>query len=301
LRGYRLFRIERENADGTDSKTTTVSSYDDEDLPPINGEIPKKDKSESVKKDKKDVESSEEPVVRDCDWFTGKREGIKYFPRVIYALLFSNWTILVLFNVLVVSAAVGVVCNSALYWGVLSLTFPLYFAIALAVAWFLHRKERIRKENGYEYTVADIEWTWKRLAAFMFTSLATGVLAAMFGLGGGTLNSPALLELGLLPAQVPATSGLMILLTGSVAIIQYLALGRITYDYLLWFIAVGFIGGVSGHLGIRAYIKKYRKQSAIVFLLACLVFTGLIVLLYTVSILFVTKTAVMTIASPCAS
>jgi len=64
---------------------------------------------------------------------------------------------------------------------------------------------------------------------------------------------------------------------------------------------VGFIGGVSGHLGIRAFIKRYRKQSAIVFLLAFLVFAGLAVLIYTIAILFVNKTAVMTIVSPCPS
>jgi len=318
LRGYRLFRAERENAEGSESQTTTVSVGEEEvdvdEEPDTNGVKLKKsqkgqngEKDEKDEKEKKDVEEPAEPVVpednqiRDWAWFTGERSGIKYFPRVIYLLLFSNWTILVLFDALIVSATLGVVCNSAEYWGTLFLTVPLFFAIAFAVAWFLHRKYKIRRENKYEYTVADLKWTWKRLAAFMFTSLATGILAAMFGLGGGTLNSPALLELGLIPAQVPATSGLMILLTGSVAIVQYLALGRITYDYLLWFIFIGFIGGVSGHLGIRAYIKKYRKQSAIVFLLASLVFAGLVVLLYTVSILFVEGTAVMTIASPCSS
>jgi len=121
----------------------------------------------------------------------------------------------------------------------------------------------------------------------------------MFGLGGGTLNSPMMLELGVLPAQIPATSGLMILLTSSVAIIQYLALGRIPYDYLLWFVCVGFIGGVSGHLGIRYFIKKYKKQSFIVFLLGILIFAGMVVLTYTMAIMFVNRTAVMSISAPC--
>jgi len=149
--------------------------------------------------------------------------------------------------------------------------------------------------------MSDLKWTWKRIFLFQGLSLITGVLAAMFGLGGGTLNSPTLLELGLIPAQVPATSGLLILITSSVAIIQYLSLGKINVQYLVWFIFIGFIGGITGHLGIRYYIKKYRKQSLIVFLLGFMVFAGLVVLIYTISILFVSGTAVLGIASPCSS
>jgi len=171
----------------------------------------------------------------------------------------------------------------------------------LELHFFLNKKYVVRKETKYEYNIADLKWTWKRIFVFQSISLATGLLAALFGLGGGTLNSPTMLELGVLPAQVPATSGLMILLTGSVAIIQYLALGKITPDYLGWFIMVGFFGGISGHLGIRAYLKRYRRQSLIVFLLGTMVFVGLAVLMYTIAILFIAKTAVMGIVSPCAS
>jgi len=203
--------------------------------------------------------------------------------------------------VLVGTTALGVKCGSAVYWGTLSVTFPIFFLITLGMAWILKRKYDKRAKNGFEYTAADIKWTPKRIAIFCGSSLCTGILSAMFGLGGGTLNSPLLLELGVLPAQIPATSGLMILITGSVAIIQYLALGKISWDYLLWFIMVGFFGGVTGHLGIRYYIKKYKKQSTIVMCLGCLVFAGLIVLVYTLATLFVTGKAVMTIANPCSS
>jgi len=209
--------------------------------------------------------------------------------------------VLAIFDVFVGSTAVGVVCGTPEYWGLMFLTVPCLAALAVGIAFFLNEKYVYRKENKYEYNIADLKWTWKRIFVFQIVSLATGILAALFGLGGGTLNSPTMLELGVLPAQVPATSGLMILLTGSAAIIQYLALGKISYDYLLWFIMVGFFGGVSGHLGIRAYLKRYRRQSLIVFLLGTMVFVGLVVLIYTVASLFISKTAVLGIASPCAS
>jgi len=257
---------------------------------------------DDVSNPKDDIKNEEEEKkVYDFDWFVGKREGIQYFPWKIYLLLFGNWLVQAIFDVIVGTASIGIVCGTALYWGLISLTIPLYIVLAIGIAFFLHNLYLRRQEEGYEYTVSDLKWTWKRIFLFQGLSLITGVLAAMFGLGGGTLNSPTLLELGLIPAQVPATSGLLILITSSVAIIQYLSLGKINVQYLVWFIFIGFIGGITGHLGIRYYIKKYRKQSLIVFLLGFMVFAGLVVLIYTISILFVSKTAVMSIASPCAS
>jgi len=233
-------------------------------------------------------------------WFTGKNSGVPFWNKNISGLLFSNWIILALFNVLVGTTALGVKCGTPVYWGALSITVPLFITISISMGILLKRKYKKRKIQNFEYTPADLKWSPRRIGVFLVTSLITGILAAMFGLGGGTINSPTMLELGVLPAQVPATSGLLILLTSSVAIIQYLALGRIQYDYLIWFICVGFIGGVSGHLGIRYYLKKYQRQSTIVFLLGVLVFAGMVVLIYTISMLFISKTAVMEITTPCA-
>jgi len=257
------------------------------------------DPGQSVEVDPK-ADDEEEKVKYDWAWFTGKDGSVPFWSRKICGLLFMNWIVLALFNVLVGTTVLGVQCGTAVYWGTLAITFPVFIVIATGMALLLRKKYKKRKANNFEYTAADLKWSPKRVGVFLTTSFVTGILAAMFGLGGGTINSPMMLELGVLPAQVPATSGLLILLTSSVAIIQYLALGRIQYDYLLWFIAVGFIGGITGHLGIRYYIKKYKKQSTIVFLLATLVFAGLVVLMYTVVSLFVNHTAVMTISSPCA-
>jgi len=204
-------------------------------------------------------------IEYNCDWWTGRRVGVSYFNWRFSALLFGNWVLLAVFDVLVDTSAAGITCGTGLYWGLMFLTFPLFIVLALGIGWYLHRKYLHRKEKNYEYGVTDLKWTYKRLGVFMSISFVTGVLAALFGLGGGTLNSPTFLELGVLPAQVPATSGILILLTSSVALIQYIALGKLSIPYFLWFIFVGFLGGVSGHLGIRAYIKKYKKQSAIVF------------------------------------
>jgi len=170
------------------------------------------------------------------------------------------------------------------------------------ILFYLNRQHKRREKTGnYPYVDGDIRWTKTEASKFIGISLVTGILAAMFGLGGGTLNSPVMLELGLLPAVVPSTSGLMILITSSIAIIQYFALGSARWDYMLWFAVVGFFGGVSGHLGIRYYVKKYHKQSLIVLLLGIMIFAGFVVLIYNTSILFAQNKAVMAIASPCAS
>jgi len=202
--------------------------------------------------------------------------------------------------VLAGTTALGVQCGSAVYWGAMSTAIPLLIGIAIAILFYLVRQHR-RRERAFEYpwVKGDIKWTHLAVLKFMIFSLMTAVLSATFGIGGGTLNGPTMLELGVLPAVVPSTSGFMILITSSIALIQYYALGTARWDYGLWFAGVGFIGGISGHLGIRYYVKRWRKQAALVFLLTALVFAGLVVLVENFAASVVANTAQMALLSPC--
>jgi len=178
---------------------------------------------------------------------------------------------------------------------------PIQLGVSAIVVWYLVTKHRNKMKTGnYPFVAGDMQWTIPSTLKFIGISLITGILAATFGLGGGTLNSPVMLELGVLPAVIPATSGLMILITSSIAIIQYFALGSAVWDYMLWYGGVGFIGGVVGHIGIRYYIKKFRKQSMIIFLLAFLILAGFVCLLYNFTVSFINGTAIMSMSSPCA-
>jgi len=222
-----------------------------------------------------------------------------FFPWKKWLFIVGTWLVVALYYMSISLPFSGVGCGTGLYYGLEALLIPLLFGVAAGVGWFLYRLYKLRAKLHYPYVQGDPKWTVKRYLLFSGVSLCTGVLAAMFGLGGGTLNSPALIELGILPAVIPATSGLIIFITSSMAIIQYAVLGKAPWQYMVWFGVVGLIGGLSGHLGIRYYIKRYKKQTLIVFLLGTLVFVGMCTLLYVLVASFIAHTAQMTLLSPC--
>ena len=77
-----------------------------------------------------------------------------------------------------------------------------------------------------------------------------------------------MLALGVEPAVSAATSSFMIVFTASASTIQYAFLGRLASVPAVIFGLAGFMGGTIGQHGVAHVVKKYRKQSILVFLLA---------------------------------
>lgn len=85
------------------------------------------------------------------------------------------------------------------------------------------------------------------------------------------VKGPLLLEMGLIPQVSAATSGTMILFTSSATTFQYIALGTLSFDYACWYGVVGFIAGISGHLVLGYFIRKYRKAAFVIFLISIVI------------------------------
>ena len=54
-----------------------------------------------------------------------------------------------------------------------------------------------------------------------------GIIASWFGVGGGTVKGPLLMELGILPEVTTATSSTMMLFTTISAVSGYIAMNRL--------------------------------------------------------------------------
>jgi len=74
------------------------------------------------------------------------------------------------------------------------------------------------------------------------------------------------LGLDIFPAA--ATSTYMIFYTSLFTVTQYAFLGRLPADYALWLGATGFIAAMIGRFIVGAVVKKYKIQSAVIFLAA---------------------------------
>ncbi|GMF19751.1 unnamed protein product [Phytophthora lilii] len=108
----------------------------------------------------------------------------------------------------------------------------------------------------------------------MFPAVCTtaGVAAGLLGIGGGMVKGPIMLEAGILPPVQSATASFMILFTASSTTLQFAINGQFPgefqFDYMAWFAFVGFLGGFCGLKCVGFFVKKYKRESIMVYMLA---------------------------------
>jgi len=93
----------------------------------------------------------------------------------------------------------------------------------------------------------------------------------MFGIGGGIVKGPLMLEMGVLPEVSAATAAFMILYTSATATVTYAAFGNIAYDWAALLFSIGFIFTCVGQEMVNNYIARTGRKSIIVFIIAVIV------------------------------
>ena len=87
----------------------------------------------------------------------------------------------------------------------------------------------------------------------------------MFGIGGGIVKGPLMLEMGVHPQVASATSACMILYTAFTATISFRVFGLIKYDYATFLFCVGMVSTYIGQIAINKALKASGRPSYIVF------------------------------------
>eukprot|EP00483_Globobulimina_turgida_P010894 UN10915 len=93
--------------------------------------------------------------------------------------------------------------------------------------------------------------------------------------------SPLLIELGVIPTVAAATSATAVMITSSSAMLQFLLLGFLQWDYTLFFMVVGICGTFLGQTAVNYAVKEYGRISVVIFAVAIIM--GLAIFLMLVS------------------
>ena len=82
---------------------------------------------------------------------------------------------------------------------------------------------------------------WDEANTLKFPALCmfAGLFAGMFGIGGGIVKGPLMLEMGVHPQVASATSACMILYTTSTATVSFALFGLMQMDYAVFLFFVG--------------------------------------------------------------
>jgi len=87
------------------------------------------------------------------------------------------------------------------------------------------------------------------------------------GLGGGVIYNPLLMAMGV-PPKVSSSTGMFLVMFSTISTSgMYLLFGRLIVDYGLWIAAWSCVGSIIGLKGANWYMRKYNRQSLIVFVL----------------------------------
>lgn len=186
------------------------------------------------------------------------------------SLIVGCWTLFLLLNVMTAPQC------SPMYWAqqLAMVIMCGFFTKAGAATVMNNAKEGAEGAGAAGGAMA---WTPRTLWLYPLLSTVAGFLGGFLGIGGGIIMSPLLLELGLAPEASQATSALFVLLSSSLATIQFVVLGKTMPQYVLWFSIWTVLATFAGQTIVDYLLRRYRRSSPIVLSIAAI--TGLSLLL----------------------
>lgn len=165
----------------------------------------------------------------------------------------------------------NITCGSSQYWLITFAAFPLVLGVSIVARNHLVKVWRQKAECGFRYAEGDVEWNETNTIRYPLICSIAGLCAGMFGIGGGIVKGPLMLEMGVRPEVCSATSATMILFTSSAATASYLLFDSLNPHYGLIVFCLGFVNTLIGQKALNVMVKKYGRSSIIVLLIATIV------------------------------
>ncbi|CAH8275882.1 unnamed protein product [Arabidopsis lyrata] len=149
------------------------------------------------------------------------------------------------------------------YWILLSLQIPLALIFTkLALSRTESRQEQSpNNQKNQEGTRMDQSMRLK----FPAMSFLAGLLGGIFGIGGGMLISPLLLQSGIPPQITAATTSFMVFFSATMSAVQYLLLGMQNTDTAYVFSFICFLASLLGLVLVQKAVAQFGRASIIVF------------------------------------
>ncbi|KAI9986973.1 hypothetical protein PInf_026079 [Phytophthora infestans] len=205
---------------------------------------------------------------------TIERRDARVLPFEFIWPLVDSWLIILIQSFLRgghgAPSAIGVTCNSLNNWALTLLPLTILAGTSLYIGHRLRLMNRYKVLSNYPFDDGDIHWIKRRVLMFPAVCTTAGVAAGLLGIGGGMVKGPIMLETGVLPAVQSATASFMILFTASSTTLQFAINGQFPgefqFDYMVWFAFVGFVGGFCGLKCVGYFVKKYKRESIMVYM-----------------------------------
>lgn len=157
----------------------------------------------------------------------------------------------------------GIVCGTTSYWMTTVLVLLWVLGISIWARNELIAKWTLKKRLRYKYLTGDVEWNERNTLVYPALCFFAGFFAGMFGIGGGIVKGPLMLQMGVHPMVASATVAVMIMFTSVAATTMFIAFGTLIWDYAWYFFILGLFTTVIGQFGVSYLVDKYKRYSYI--------------------------------------
>ncbi|CAL9188467.1 sulfite exporter TauE/SafE family protein 5-like isoform X1 [Musa acuminata AAA Group] len=196
----------------------------------------------------------------------GAQSGRIRFPWKDVVVLVMIWVCFFLLHVLAGDkhgkGAINLKPCGVAYWFITLSQVPLAIAFT---AYVLYEKKDSHHRQVDTQDKAQIRIQALPVFAFPLAALLTGVLSGLFGIGGGLLLNPVLLQIGIPPQTAAATSSFMVMFSASMTTVKYIILGMIQVDRASVYAVLCFAASAIGSMVMKGIVLKSGRVSPIVF------------------------------------
>ncbi|KAG6597884.1 uncharacterized protein IUM83_07691 [Phytophthora cinnamomi] len=183
----------------------------------------------------------------------------------------------------VVATSIGdasVHCGGVAYWVILLIEIPWVAVFVFYTSHYLHKIYLRKAAVNYQYVDGDIQWTKKTVVYFPLGCAVAGIVAGMFGVGGGIITGPIMIELGIVPEVASSTMALMILYSSAAATAKFAVFKMVAWDWALLLCAVAFVVTSASQVVILGFVRKTGRQSIIILCISASVTLGTVLMTY---------------------
>jgi len=160
-------------------------------------------------------------------------------------------------------SVIGVECGSAGFWAVSIASVPWVFLFGAYFRRRLIRESSCKEQvaGGCKGEAGDVRWDAVTTVKYPLICSIAGVLAGLFGVGGGIVKGPLMLEMGVNPMVASATAATMILFTTSAACVSFQVFGLLEAHYGAACFLLGLVCTAIGQGAVNAWMKAAKRQS----------------------------------------
>ena len=160
------------------------------------------------------------------------------------------------------------------------LQFSLISFIGVKLGKYILEEYEKKKTENFAFLEGDIVWDFYNILRFICIASVTGLLSTYMGIGGGMLITPIMIQVGMIPEVVVATSAVSTLFSSMITTINYAIEGKLLWQYGIWFSIISAIGSYFGLIMSDLILKRFKRQSIIIFFVSLILFTSIILLTY---------------------